>query len=70
VEGHEDEIAARRSDLLKELLLEADKRGGSLEYLVVTRFFRERHNLPGYRLVAMAKSMCEDLKKLGVKVFF
>ena len=70
VEGHDDELTARRSDLVKHLLVEADKRGGYLNYSLVVQAYRERHHLPGFRLVAMAKSMCQDLAKLGVKIVY
>ena len=70
VEGHEDELAAKRSDFIKAMILEAEKRSGSLTYSVVVRFFRETRQVHGYRIVPLVKSICEDLKKLGVTIVY
>jgi len=69
VEGHEDEARARRSDLIKELITRAEITGGRLEYRYIVKRMKTP-GLPGFRLVVLAKSMAEDLKKLGVKVYF
>ena len=70
IPGTEDALAKRRSDMLKDLLVMAERRDGELKYLDVVQVFREQRSLPGHRLVPLAKSMCEDLKKLGVTILW
>ena len=69
VEGHEDEIAARRSDLLKELIGRAGLQGGELRYREVLEAFRDRP-VPGWTRVELTKSMVSDLKKLGITIVY
>jgi len=69
-EGHEDVTAKRRSDTIKELLIDADKRGNELTYAHVARAIREASNPLGYMIPVLAKSMCEDLVKLGVTILW
>lgn len=67
VVGHEDEVARRRSDTIKELLAWAIKREGEIRYSEVVAMFK---TLPGHRRVALAESMCKDLEKLGVRILY
>lgn len=70
VEGHEDELAARRSDFIKDMILESEKRGGTLPRSLLVKFFRERYQVVGFRIVPMVTSILEDLEKLGVVVTY
>jgi len=69
VEGHEDEIAARRSDLVKEFLERAILTGGELRHRDIREVFKTRV-ADGNKRVALIESMCEDLKKLGVTIVY
>ena len=69
VEGHEDEAAARRSDLLKELLRRAELQDSKLRYREVLEAFQDRP-VPGWKRVELTKSMASDLKKLGVAILY
>ena len=69
VEGHEDEIAARRSDLVKELIKRAMLQGGELRYREVLEAFKDRP-IPGWKKVTLTKSMVSDLEKLGVTIVY
>ncbi len=75
VDGHPDQVAgiplsARRSALVEELLKSAEARGGEISYLHVVKEIRETLNPPGARIPELAKTMCEDLKKLGVRILW
>lgn len=67
VEGHEDELAAKRSDLLKELIARAAKSDGTLSRREVIEEYKAL-GAKGNMRVELTRSMCEDLEKLGVKV--
>ena len=67
VEGHEDEIAARRSDLVKELIKRAMLQGGELRYREVLEKFMD---VKGHKRVVLTESMCGDLEKLGVHIVY
>lgn len=69
VEGHEDEIAARRSDLVKELLGKAELQDGEVKYHQVLEAFKDRP-IPGWKKVALTKSMISTLKLLGVATVY
>jgi len=67
VEGHEDELLARRSDLVKELLELASMQGGEVRYRQVLERYMD---VKGHKRVALTESMCGDLKKLGVVILW
>lgn len=67
VEGHEDEIAARRSDLVKELLELASMQGGEIRYRQVLERYMD---VKGHKRVVLTESMCGDLKKLGAVIVY
>lgn len=69
VEGHEDEAAARRSDLLKALIAKAQVTGGELRRREVLQALKDQGAV-GNRLVVLTKSMVGDLEKLGVKIVY
>jgi len=69
-EGHEDVKAKRRSDTIKELLIDADKRGGELTYAHVVQAIRAASSPAGFAIPVLARSMCEDLVKLGVRILW
>ena len=67
VDGHEDQVAAKRSDVVKELIERAQKQDGYVRYREVLARFMD---VEGNKRVVLTKSMCEDLKKLGVRVLY
>ena len=70
MEGHQDQVAARRSDTIKTLLIDADKRGGELTYTHVAQAIRAASSPLGYRIPVLARSMAKDLEKLGVRILW
>ena len=69
VEGHDDQLAMRRSTILKELIAFAASREGELHHRDVVDVYRLQ-GLPGYQLPNLVESMEVDLKKLGVEVIY
>lgn len=69
VEGHEDEQAARRSDMVKDFIIKAEARGGEIRRMEILEALRAG-GAKGNMLVELTRSMCEDLKKLGVKIVY
>ena len=67
VEGHEDEVLARRSDLVKELLELAQRQGGEVKYRQVLERYMD---VKGHMRVTLTESMCGDLKKLGAQIVY
>ncbi len=70
VTGHDDEVAARRSTTIKELIKDAEKRGGELNYAHVVQAIRAASSPAGYRIPVLARSMCQALEKLGVRILW
>lgn len=69
VEGHEDQVAMRRSSILKELMGFAIHREGEVSHRDVVDLYRGL-GIPGFQLVNLVESMEADLKKLGVVVVY
>lgn len=68
VDGHQDELASRRSDVLKELLEYAGKGPyREVKYKDIIDQLKAR-GWPGHTRVDVAYSIEDDLKKFGVRV--
>lgn len=68
VEGHGDELLARRSEMLKGFVELAARAYGEVNYGDIVDDLKAS-GWPGYNRAEVADSMAEELKKMGVKVW-
>lgn len=67
-EGHPDVATRAWSSTLKDLVAYAERRDGGLSYFDVVAELKAQ-GVEGSMLAARAKSMCETLESLGVKIW-
>ena len=69
VEGHDDELTLRWSEILKDLIARAEHIGGELRYRDVVATIRAQ-GVTGPMILAKAESMAKSLRALGVNIVY
>ena len=69
VEGHEDELTLKWSDVLKDLVARAERAGGELRYKDVVVEIRAQ-GVTGPMIVTRAESMASSLRAVGVAIVY